>query len=92
MKKFKNVQEWLESKPTKEDLEKVMNTINSGVLRKTKKVIAEKMRELKKMNRMVDAMKAVNFPVDELILKKIKDTEKEISDLKLEIPEPIKQK
>lgn len=92
MKKFKNVQEWLESKPTKEDLEKVMNTINSGVLKKTRKVISEKMRELKKMNRMVDAMRAVNFPVDELILKKIKDTEKEISDLKLEIPEPIKQK
>ena len=92
MKKFKNVQEWLESKPTKEDLEKVMNTINSGVLKKTRKVISEKIRELKKMNRMVDAMKAVSFPVDELILKKIKDTEKEISDLKLEIPEPIKQK
>ena len=90
MKKFKNVQEWLESKPTKEDLEKVMNTINSGVLRKTRKAITEKMRELKKMNRMVDAMKAVNFPVDELILKKIKDTEKEIADLKLEIPESKK--
>lgn len=87
MKKFKNVQEWLESKPTKEDLERVMNTINSGALRKIKKEISEKMREVKKMNRMVDAMKAVEFPVDELILKKIKDTEKAISDLKMEIPE-----
>ena len=56
MKKHKNVQEWLDSKPAKEDLERVMNTINRGVLREIRKEISEKTREVKKMQKMVKAM------------------------------------
>ena len=63
MRRFKNVQEWLESKPTKEDHERVMNTIDHGVLREIKKEINEKTRQIKKMQKMVDAMKEVEFPV-----------------------------
>lgn len=87
MKKFKNVQEWLDSKPPKVDLERVMNTINRGVLREIRKEISEKTREVKKMQKMVKAMEEVKFPVEDSVLNLIAETEKEIENLKKELPQ-----
>ena len=85
MRKYKNVQEWLDSKPSKEELERVMNTINRGVLREIRKEISEKNREVKKMQKMVKAMEEVNFPVEDSVLNRIKETENEILEMKTEI-------
>ncbi len=85
MKRYKNVQEWLDSKPSKEELERVMNTINRGVLREIRKEISEKNREVKKMQKMVKAMEEVNFPVEDSVLNRIKETENEILEMKTEI-------
>ena len=90
MKKHKNVQEWLDSTPAKEDLDRVMNTINRGVLREIRKEISEKTREVKKMQKMVKAMEEVNFPIEDSVLNKIKETEKEIANLKKELPDQKK--
>jgi hypothetical protein len=89
MKKFKNVQEWVDSKPAKEDLERVMNTINRGVLREIRKEISEKTREIKKMQKMVKAMEEVKFPVEESVLNLITETEQEIESLKKELPQKV---
>ena len=86
MKKFKNVHEWLDSKPAKEDLERVMNTINRGVLREIRKEISEKTKEVKKMQKMVMAMEEVKFPVEDSVLNLIMETEQEIEILKKELP------
>jgi hypothetical protein len=77
MKKHKNVQEWLDSKPAKEDLERVMNTINRGVLREIRKEISEKTPEDK-------------FPVEDSVLNRIKETETEIEELRKELPDSKK--
>ena len=90
MKKHKNVQEWLDSKPANEDLERVMNTINRGVLREIRKEISEKTREVKKMQKMVKAMEEVKFPVEDSVLNRIKETEREIVELKKELPDQKK--
>jgi hypothetical protein len=77
MKKHKNVQEWLDSKPAKEDLERVMNTINRGVLREIRKEISEKTPEVK-------------FPVEDSVLNRIQETETEIEELRKELPDSMK--
>ena len=89
MKKYKNLQEWLESKPAKEDLERVMKTINRSVLREIRKEISEKTREVKKMQKMVTAMEEVKFPVEDSVLNLIAETEIEIENLKKELPQKV---
>ena len=89
MKKYKNLQEWLESKPAKEDLERVMKTINRSVLREIRKEISEKTREVKKMQKMVTAMEEVKFPVEDSVLNLIAETEIEIENLKKEVPQKV---
>jgi len=90
MKKFKNVNEWLDSKPDNEDIERVMNTINRGVLREIRKEISEKTREVKKMQKMVKAMEEVKFPVEDSVLNLITKTEQEIEILQKELPQKSK--
>jgi hypothetical protein len=67
----------LDSKPAKEDLERVMNTINRGVLREIRKEISEKTPEVK-------------FPVEDSVLNRIKETETEIEELRKELPDSMK--
>lgn len=84
---FKTIDEWVKSNPDNETVTKVLNMVNKGVIAEIKKLIREKNSEIKKMDKMVNAMKDVGFPIDNSILKKIADTRNEITELEKQLPE-----
>jgi hypothetical protein len=84
---FKSIDEWVKSNPDKETVTKVLTIVNKGVIADIKKHIREKNSEIKKMDKMVNAMKDVGFPIDNSVLKKITDTRNEVTELEKQLPE-----
>ena len=84
---FKTIDEWVQSNPDKETVTKVLNIVNKSVIAEIKKHIREKNSEIKKMERMVNAMKDVGFPIDNSVLKKITDTRNEVTELEKQLPQ-----
>lgn len=84
---FKTIDEWVKSNPDKETVARVLTMVNKGVITDIKRRIREKTSEIKKMGKMVDAMKDVGFPIDNSVLKKITDTKNEVSELEKQLPE-----
>jgi hypothetical protein len=87
IKFFKTIDEWVKSNPDEDTITRVLNTVNKGVITEIRKRIREKNSEIKKMNKMVNAMKEVGFPVDNTVLKKISNTKNEVADLEKQLPE-----
>jgi len=86
IKFFKSIDEWVESNPNEEIVTRVLNTVNKGVITEIRKKIREKNGEVKKMEKMVNAMEEVGFPIDDSVLKKISFTRNEISNLEKQLP------
>jgi hypothetical protein len=87
IKFFKTIDEWVKSNPDKEIIARVLTMVNKGVITDIKKRIREKNSEIKKMEKMVNAMKEVGFPIDNSVLKKITDTRNEVTELEKQLPE-----
>ena len=86
IKFFKSIDEWVKSNPDKDTIASVLNTVNKGVMTEIRKKIREKKSEIKKMEKMVNAMKDVGFPIDNSVMKKISDTRSEVVDLEKQLP------
>ena len=87
IKFFKTIDEWVTSNPDKETIARVLTMVNKGVITDIKKRIREKNSEIKKMEKMVNAMKDVGFPIDNSVVKKITDTRNEVTELEKQLPE-----
>ncbi len=87
IKFFKSIDEWVKSNPDEDIIARVLNTVNKGVITEIRKRIREKNSEIKKMEKMVNAMKDVGFPIDNSVLKKISETRNEVADLEKQLPE-----
>ena len=85
IKFFKSIDEWVKSNPDEDTIAKVLNTVNKGIVTKIKKKVREKNSEIKKMEKMMNAMKDVGFPIDESVLKKISDTKAEVTNLEKQL-------
>ena len=90
MKKFETVKEWLESNPSNEVVERVMNTINRGVVTEIRKEFHAKRGELRKVEKVVKSMKDIDLPVPKEITEKVKAFQKEITDLEKQLPQSKK--
>jgi hypothetical protein len=84
---FKSIEDWVNSKPDKETVARVLATVNRGVVTGIRKQIRVKKSEVKKMEKMVNAMKDVGFPIDDSVLKKINETKSEITSLEKQLPQ-----
>lgn len=87
IKFFKTIDEWVKSNPDEETITRVLTTVNKGVFTEIRKTIREKKTEIKKMEKMVNAMKEVGFPIDNSVMKKISDTRNEVANLEKQLPE-----
>lgn len=92
MKKFENVEEWLASNPSKEVIERVLNTINRGVVTEIRRELHSKKGELRKIEGAIKAMEKVGLPIGKEITEKVKGLEKEISELQKQLPEQKERK
>lgn len=87
IKFFKTIDEWVKSNPDEDTITRVLTTVNKGVFTEIKKSIREKITEIKKMEKMVNAMKEVGFPIDSSVMKKISDTRNEVANLEKQLPD-----
>ena len=92
MKTYTDVETWLDSKPSKEVIERVLNTINRGVLTETRKEFHLKKSELRKIEGAIKAMQKVDLPIGKEITDKVKGLQKEITDLEKQLPQPKEKK
>ncbi len=88
---FKTVQEWVASNPDKETIERVLNTVNRGVVSQMRRELNQKNSELKKIERTIETMKKLDLPVTMEVEDRVKTLKKEITDLQKEIPQPTKK-
>jgi polyhydroxyalkanoate synthesis regulator phasin len=86
IKFFNTIDEWVKSNPDQETITKVLTMVNKRVITDIKKRIREKNSEIKKMEKMVNAMKDVGFPIDNSVLKKITNTRNEVTELEKQLP------
>jgi len=84
---FETIDEWVKSNPDDETIARVLTMVNRAVISEIKKSIREKNGEIKKMEKMIYAMKDVGFPIDNSVLKKISDTRNEVAELEKQLPE-----
>jgi GrpB-like predicted nucleotidyltransferase (UPF0157 family) len=92
MKRFKLVQDWLDTNPPQEEQEKVLSLIHKGESRRTRRLIFEKETALKKLNKAVSGLEILKISVPKELADEIKAMKAQIESLKKDLPETNKNK
>ncbi|MCK5134279.1 MAG: hypothetical protein KAR19_00720 [Bacteroidales bacterium] len=87
---FKTVQEWLDSDPDQETISRVLNTVNRGVVSQMRRNLNQKKSELKKVERIVESMEKINFPVTKEVKDRVAALKKEIAKIEKRLPDQKK--
>ena len=82
MKNFKSIEEWLKSKPTSDELTKVLNFINRRESHNSKVEYYEKEKELRKLMTIAKYSKNLNLKMQPEIEKRLIELSKEVPELK----------
>jgi hypothetical protein len=90
-KMFITIEECVASNPDKETVTRVLNTVNRGVVSQMRRELNQKNSGLKKIERTIETMKKLDLPITMEVQDRIKSLKSEITDLKNEIPEPVKR-
>lgn len=91
MKTFTNVQEWLKSKPSEEEISKVLKVINQGAKRELKRELWLKQKEMIKIMKFEKSMNELGYKIPPEMIEKLKELESETKAIKSEIGEPVKR-
>lgn len=86
MKTFADVQSWLSSNPSKEEIEKVLKVINRSAQSSMRREFHQKNAELKKMKKVIDSLGEVNLPVSKEVKDQVVNLQKEVEELQKQLP------
>ena len=87
MKTFKNVQDWLKSNPSEEEMRKVIILINKGAVSETRREVYDLNRYLRKLQAGENVMKKLGLPFTKEGQDKIKEVKAQIAELEKGLPE-----
>lgn len=87
MAKFKSIQEWLSTKPSKEEQDKVLTLIHRGETSRVRKELYEKEGYLRKLQALANHFKKLNLKLPDEEYKLIEVTKAEIAELKKGLPD-----
>ena len=82
----KKMQEWLNSNPPGELVEKVLSMIDRSSVSVNRKILRDKSYEIKRVEKIIETMKKVDLPIGPEVHEKVKSLKKEISDLEKIVP------
>lgn len=91
MKRFKTIENWLETNPSEEEKVKVLNLIHRGATHDTRKEIYEKERYLNKLLSSVRILEKIEMKPPKDVTDRIKETKSQIDELKKGLPAPVKR-
>jgi len=86
MARFKSISDWLNSSPSDEELNKVLQLINKGAANATRKIIYEKEQFLRKLYRSQSYLEKVGISANKELIDQIKQTKTEIAELRKNLP------
>lgn len=86
MEKYTSIEAWLKTKPTKDQVTKVLNLINKGETSRMRQEMYKLEDHLRKLRRSFVYLQRVNCPVPEKIEKEIEETQLKIQELKKVVP------
>ena len=82
---FTNVQDWLNSNPSEETINKVLDLVNRNIKKSMRLEIFEKSKVINKMHKTMNEMEKYGVDVPKNFKSKIDDLEFEIESMKQEI-------
>ena len=91
MKQFTSIQEWNASKPSAEEVKRVLELINRNVKSEMKRELYKKQAELRKLNRLVTELNEIGLKPTKELTDKFQAKSREIESLNLEIGVPEKK-
>jgi len=86
MKTFKNVQEWLETNPSEDELKKVIDLINKGAVNQTRREVYDLERYLRKLQSGANHLVKLELEPPKDLTDRIKSVKKEIAELSKGLP------
>jgi hypothetical protein len=91
MKTYTNVTEWLKSKPTEVEIQKVLDLVNRGAKKELRIELYKKQNDLKKLNRFVLEMNELGFKPSADVTVKVNGLVNEIKEMQEQLPTPVKK-
>jgi Zn-dependent metalloprotease len=91
MKTFTDIKTWLNSKPSEEEIKKVLDLINKGAKKELRVDLYKKMNEMKKLIRFADQVKGLGLEMPTDLTTKVKSLEGEIKEIESQLPTPVKK-
>lgn len=86
METLANVEEWMKSNPSKNEVEKVLNLINRLNVTKLRKNLWEKETQLMKLVKVEKGLKEISIPIPSDIQTNIKQLSSETLELRKSLP------
>jgi hypothetical protein len=86
MKTLSNIQEWLSTNPTENDVEKVMKIINKMNVSKTRRAVYEMERKLNRLVSVEKSLKTLNVAVPSEFGTQIKELKRNIETERKSLP------
>lgn len=91
MKTLNEIQNWLNTNPSQEEQQKVLNLINRGSYRKMRKEVYEQEKYLRKLQKIAKDMKTLGLAVPKHIPEMIENLVKQIENEKKQLPKVVKK-
>jgi hypothetical protein len=86
MKTYKTVQEWLDSNPEKEVIERVLSTVNRTAISEGRKELKEKKEEIARVERVILQMEKLSLPIGKEVKDVYNTLSKDIKNLEKALP------
>ena len=86
MKTYKTVQEWLDSNPDKEVIERVLSTVNRSAIAQGRQELKTKKEEIARVERIMAQMEKLKLPVGKEVKDVFSKLAKDIKDLEKALP------
>lgn len=90
MKRFKTIQEWLATNPSKEEQDKVLSLIHKGETSRIRKELYDKEGYLRKLQALANHFRKLDLKLPDQEYKLIEKTKAEIAELKKGLPDTSK--
>ena len=86
MKVYTKIEDWLNDKPEKDVIERVISTINRNAISQGRKELREKTQELGRVEKTITQMEKIDLPIGPEVKKRVQDLKKTIDELQESLP------
>jgi len=91
MKTLKSIQEWMDTNPSKEEVAKVLNLVNRGIITQMRREVYNSERDYNKLFNIQKRLDEIKIPVPKDITNNLKELRSKIDEMKKQLPTTVKR-